>query len=65
MVKMSSIRVVLRLTAGLNLDTEQFNIMTAFLHGDFEEEIYMEQPEGSSVKGKEELVCKLKKVCMG
>ena len=35
---------------------------TAFLH---EEEIYMQQPEGFEVKGKENFVCKLKKSLYG
>ena len=34
---------------------------TAFLHGNLEEEIYMQQPEGFELKGKENIVCKLKK----
>ena len=38
---------------------------TAFLHGDLEEEIYMEQPEGFKVDGKENFVCKLKKSLYG
>ena len=38
---------------------------TTFLHGDLEEEIYMKQPEGFVVKGKKELVCKLKKPIYG
>ena len=34
---------------------------TAFLHGDLDEDIYMEQPEGFVVDSKSNLVCKLKK----
>ncbi|PKI62640.1 hypothetical protein CRG98_016911 [Punica granatum] len=64
-VKMSSIRVILALTAILNLEIEQLDVKTAFLHGDLEEEIYMEQPEGFQVKGKEHLVCKLRKSLYG
>ena len=58
---MSSIRVVLSLTASLDLELEQLDVKTAFLHGDLNEEIYMSQPEGFEVKGKEHMVCKLKK----
>ena len=64
-VKMSSIRVVLGLAASLDLEIEQMDVKTAFLHGDLEEEIYMEQPEGFIVKGKENYVCKLKKSLYG
>ena len=60
-VKMSSIRVVLGLAASLDLEVEQMDVKTAFLHGDLEEEIYMVQPEGFVQKGKEDLVCRLKK----
>jgi ATP-binding cassette subfamily B (MDR/TAP) protein 1 len=65
MVKMSSIRVVLGLAASLNLEVEQLDVKTAFLHGDLDEEIYMEQPERFEAKGKEQLVCKLKKSLYG
>ena len=41
------------------------DVKTTFLHGDLEEEIYMKQPEGFAVKGKKELVCKLKKSLYG
>ena len=64
-MKMSFIQVVLGLAANLNLEIEQLDIKTTFLHGDLEKEIYLEQPEGFSVKGKEELVCKLKKILYG
>ena len=38
---------------------------TTFLHGDLEEEIYMQQPEGFEKRGKEHLVCQLKKTLYG
>jgi hypothetical protein len=40
------------------------DVKTTFLHGDLEEEIFMKQPKGYVVKGKKELVCKLKSPCM-
>ena len=64
-VKMMSIRVILGLVASLNLELEQMDVKTAFLHGDLEEEIYMEQPEGFAAPGKDHLVCRLKKSLYG
>lgn len=64
-VKMSSIRVVLGLAAVQDLEIEQLDVKTAFLHGDLDEEIYMEQPEGFKVPGKENLVCRLIKSLYG
>ena len=59
-VKMCSIRIVLGLVASLDLELEQFDVKIDFLDGDLKEEIYMDQPEGFKVKGKEHMVCKLK-----
>ena len=50
MVKMYSIRVMLGLAASMNLEIEQLDVKTIFLHGDLEKEIYMEQPEGFTIK---------------
>jgi len=58
-IKITSIRVILALVARLNLKFEQMDVKTAFLHGDLNEKIYMQQPEGFEVSGKN-LVCKLK-----
>ena len=55
-VKMSSMRTVLGITASMNLEVELLDVKTAFLHGDLEEEIYMEQPEGFIDKGTDQLV---------
>ncbi|PNX68664.1 copia LTR rider, partial [Trifolium pratense] len=52
-VKHTSIRVLLSLVAHVDLELEQLDVKTAFLHGDLDEEIYMYQPEGYKVEGKE------------
>jgi ATP-binding cassette subfamily B (MDR/TAP) protein 1 len=62
---MTSIRAFLGLAAKLDLEIEQLDVKIAFLHGDLEEEIYMEQPEGFTEPGKEHLVCRLKKSLYG
>ena len=45
-VKYDSLRVILAIASQLDLEILQFNVKTAFLNGDLQEEIYMEQPEG-------------------
>ena len=62
---MSSIRVVSGLATSMNLEIEQLDVKTVFFHGDLEEEIYMERPKGFTIKGKEALVCRLKKSLYG
>ena len=64
-VKMTSIRTVLSLVATKDLHLEQLDVKTTFLHGDLDEEIYMAQPQGFEVKGKANLVCRLKKSVYG
>jgi hypothetical protein len=41
------------------------DVKTTFLHRDLEEEIYMKPPEGYVMKGKKELVFKMKKSLYG
>jgi hypothetical protein len=63
--KLTSIRFFLSVAAAFDFEIEQMDVKTTFLHGDLEEEIFMKQPEGYAVKGKKELVCKLKKSLYG
>ena len=64
-VKYSSIRVLLAITAYSDLELDQLDVKTTFLHGNLEEEIYMEQPEGFIQKGLEDKVCLLRKSLYG
>ena len=63
--RFESIRTVLALAAKLGLKLHQMDIKTAFLNGELEEEIYMRQPEQFIEKGKEEMVCRLKRSIYG
>ncbi|KAH9289122.1 hypothetical protein KI387_033239, partial [Taxus chinensis] len=49
-VNMTSIRIVLSLVALEDFYLEKLDVKTAFLHGDLDEEIYMQQPLGYEVK---------------
>jgi len=64
-VRHTSIRVLLAFVALFDLELEQLDVKTTFLHGELEEEIYMEQPEGFIIPGKEHFVCRLKKSLYG
>ena len=64
-VKFTSIRNVIALAAEKKVHLHQMDVVSAFLNGDLEEEIYMEQPEGYVQHGKEDLVCKLRKSLYG
>jgi len=50
----------LALSAQYELELDQLDVKTVFLHGDLEEEIYMSQPMEFKIAGKENLICKLK-----
>jgi hypothetical protein len=53
------IRILLAIAAIFGLEIHQMDVVTAFLAGELEEEIYMEQPEGFEVGTMEDdLVCK-------
>ena len=63
--RITSIRMLIAIASLYNLEIHQMDVKTAFLNGELNEEIYMEQPEGFSVPRKETKVCKLVKSLYG
>ena len=56
-VRFSSSRTLLASAVQNQMLIHQIGVATAFLNGDLTEEIFMEQPEGYVIPGKENLVC--------
>ena len=48
MTRITSIRMLIAIAAIFGLEIHQMDVKTAFLNGELDEEIYMEQPEGFS-----------------
>jgi hypothetical protein len=63
--RLTTIHVLLSLTASHGLLIHQMNVKTTFLNGELEAEIYMTQSDGFVVKGQEDNVCKLVKFLYG
>ena len=63
--KKDSLTIILALVAHYDLELHQMDMKTAFLNGNLDEEIYIEQLERFTKKGKEHLACKLKKSIYG
>lgn len=64
MVKHTFIRVILSMVAKLDLELEQMDVRTAFLHRELDERILMHQPKGFIKREDEEKVCLLKNNCI-
>src|SRR5581483_8805562 len=63
--KLSSIRLFISLAATYSWPLHQLDVKNAFLHGDLQEEVYLEQPPGFIAQGEYSKVCKLKKSLYG
>ena len=64
-VRFASIRLILAIVAHLDLELHQMDVKTAFLNGELDEEIHMQQPVGFITKDQERKVCKLLKSIYG
>ena len=61
--KMTIVRTLLAIVAASNWHLHQFYVNTAFLHGDLNEEVYIEVPQGlQALLG---MVCRLTKSLYG
>ncbi|KAL0300418.1 UNVERIFIED_CONTAM: Retrovirus-related Pol polyprotein from transposon TNT 1-94 [Sesamum calycinum] len=60
-----SLRIIMALVAHFYLELHQMDVKTAFLNGDLQEEVYMDQLFGFSQEGSEHLVCRLRKSIYG
>jgi len=63
--RLTTIRVLLSLAASHGLLVHHMDVKIAFLNGELEEEIYMDQPDGFIANGQEGNVCKLLKSLYG
>lgn len=64
-VRQSSLRTLFALTAEMNLKMKHLDVDTAFLYGELDEEVYLEQPQGFRDKDQKEKVCLLQKSLYG
>ena len=60
-----TLRLLLTIAARHNIVARVYDISTAFLHASLDEEVYVQQPKGHIVKGKEKCVYRLKKAMYG
>jgi hypothetical protein len=56
-VKFTLVRIIMSVAARVNLDLHQLDVKTAFLNWELKEDIYISQPMGFQVKGREGKVC--------
>jgi hypothetical protein len=63
--KMNSVRILISIAANRGWKLYQLDVKNAFLHGDLQEEIYMEIPPGFGSKETDGKVCRLKKSLYG
>ena len=60
-----SFMIIMALVSYYDFELHQMDVKIIFLNRDLEENVYMDQPMGFSIEGKEHMVCKLKKSIYG
>jgi len=62
---MEMIRTVLAIAGQLKLQVFQLDVKSAFLNGELDEEVYVEQPQGCVVESPQDNVYRLRKALYG
>jgi hypothetical protein len=60
-----SYKLLFAIAAAYDLEIEQMDVKTAFLYGDIDVEVYVDQPDGFHESGQSDKVCKLRKALYG
>jgi hypothetical protein len=63
--RLDSVRLLIALVAHEGWKVHHMDVKLTFLNGDLQEEVYVEQPAGFIIAGKEHKVLKLKKALYG
>ena len=63
--KLNTVRVLLSLAANLDWPLHQLDVKNAFLHGNLDEEVYMDIPPGYTGSAGTKIVCKLERALYG
>jgi hypothetical protein len=63
--RMESLRLLFALAAQEGWRVHHMDVKSAFLNGDLKEEVYVHQPSGFTIPGKEGKVLRLRKVLYG
>ncbi|GAA0160040.1 transmembrane signal receptor [Lithospermum erythrorhizon] len=63
--RMDTVRMIISIAAQRSWKIYQLDVKSAFLHGELEEKVYIDQPQGYQKKGKEHKVYELHKALYG
>ncbi|KAK4411876.1 Retrovirus-related Pol polyprotein from transposon TNT 1-94 [Sesamum angolense] len=64
-MRFATVRLILAIVAHLDLELFQMDVKAAFLNGELDEKIFMDQPEGFQEMGQKRKVCRLKRSIYG
>ena len=65
MARLETIRLLLALAAKKGWKVHHLDVKSAFLNGELQEEVYVSQPDGFVITGKEHMVYRLNKALYG